>query len=133
MTDTQLAIFKGKKIRRYWDEKAEKWLFSIIDIIEVLTGSSIPRRYWSDLKRRLKQEGSQLYEKIVQLKMQALDGKYYLTDAADTESMFRIIQSIPSPRRAQRKSQRSKSPRPFMKTERLRGKAARWPVKRERK
>lgn len=97
MTDTQLAVFKGKKIRRYWDEHAEKWLFSIIDIVEVLTGSSIPKRYWSDLKRKLKQEGSQVYEKIVQLKMQAADGKYYPTDAADTESMFRIIQSIPSP------------------------------------
>lgn len=73
MTDTQLAVFKGKKIRRYWDENAEKWLFSIIDIVEVLTGSSIPKRYWSDLKRKLKQEGSQVYERIVQLKMQAAD------------------------------------------------------------
>lgn len=97
MLGTQLAVFEGKKIRRYWDENAEKWYFSIIDIIEVLTGSSIPRRYWSDLKRKLGQEGSQVYEKIVQLKMQAADGKFYLTDSADTETMFRIIQSIPSP------------------------------------
>ena len=73
MTDTQLAIFKGKKIRRYWDESNEKWYFSIIDIVEVLTGSSIPKRYWSDLKRKLSQEGSQVYEKIVQLKMQVYD------------------------------------------------------------
>lgn len=97
MTETQLAIFKGKKIRRYWDENSEKWYFSIIDIVEVLSDSSIPRRYWSDLKRKLSQEGSQVYEKIVHLKMQAADGKYYLTDSADTETMFRIIQSIPSP------------------------------------
>lgn len=97
MTDTQLAIFKGKKIRRHWDESNEKWFFSIIDIVEVLTGSSIPKRYWSDLKRKLRQEGSQVYEKIVHLKMQAADGKFYQTDSADTETMFRIIQSIPSP------------------------------------
>jgi hypothetical protein len=97
MTDTHLAVFKGKKIRRYWDESNEKWYFSIIDIVEVLTGSSIPKRYWSDLKRKLSQEGSQVYEKIVQLKMQAPDGKFYQTDSADIETMFRIIQSIPSP------------------------------------
>ena len=98
MTDTQLAIFKGKKIRRYWDESNEKWYFSIIDIVEVLTGSSIPKRYWSDLKRKLSQEGSQVYEKIVQLKMQAADGKMRKTDCAHTEQLFRLIQSIPSPK-----------------------------------
>lgn len=88
MTDKQLAVFKGKQIRRHWDEDNEKWLFSIIDIVEVLTDSSIPKRYWSDLKRKLRQEGSQVYEKIVHLKMQAADGKYYLTDCADTERSY---------------------------------------------
>jgi len=95
--ENKIAIFKGKKIRRHWNDKIEKWYFSIIDVIEILTGSTIPKRYWSDLKNKLKSEGSQVYEKIVQLKMQAPDGKFYLTDAADTETMFRIIQSIPSP------------------------------------
>lgn len=94
---TKIAIFEGKKIRRHWDEKNEKWYFSVVDVIEVLTDSTIPRRYWSDLKIKLQKEGSKVYEKIVQLKMQATDGKLYLTDAADTEAMFRIIQSIPSP------------------------------------
>lgn len=91
------AVFKGKRIRRQWDAKLEKWYFSVVDVVEALSGSSIPRRYWSDLKTKLRIEGSQVYEKIVQLKLEALDGKKYLTDVADTESMFRIIQSIPSP------------------------------------
>ena len=69
----------------------------MVDVVAVLTDSTIPRRYWSDLKTKLKEEGSEVYEKIVQLKMRAPDGKYYLTDAADTEIMLRIIQSIPSP------------------------------------
>lgn len=94
---TKIAIFEGRKIRRHWDEKNEKWYFSVVDVVEILSGSTIPRRYWSDLKIKLQKEGSQVYEKIVQLKMQASDGKFYLTDAADTEIMFRIIQSIPSP------------------------------------
>lgn len=94
---TKTAVFKGKQIRRQWDEEKEKWFFSIIDVVEVLTGSSIPRRYWSDLKRKLESEGSQVYEKIVQLKFVFGDGKKYSSDAADTETMFRIIQSIPSP------------------------------------
>jgi hypothetical protein len=91
-----IAIFEGKKIRRHWDEEKELWYFSVIDIVETLTGSSIPRRYWSDLKNKLKNEGSQVYDKIVQLKFMANDGKYYASDAADTETMFRVIQSIPS-------------------------------------
>ena len=95
--DSKLAVFNGTKIRRAWDEKSEKWYFSVVDIIGVLTGSSIPRRYWADLKRKLKKEGSQTYEKIVQLKMDSSDGKKYLTDTADTEVLFRLIQSIPSP------------------------------------
>ena len=80
-----------------WDVKLEKWYFSITDIIEVLVQTDRPRKYWNDLKTKLKQEGSELSEKIGQLKLEALDGKKYLTDVADTESMFRIIQSVPSP------------------------------------
>lgn len=94
----KLAIFEGKKIRRIWNEKEEKWYFSVVDVVEALTESSIPKRYWSDLKIRLTQEGSQAYEKIVRLKMEAPDGKMRETDAAETETMFRIIQSIPSPK-----------------------------------
>ena len=93
----QIAVFKGKRIRRVWNQKQEKWYFSVVDVVEALSGSSIPRRYWSDLKTKLRIEGSQVYEKIVQLKLEAPDGKKYLTDVADTESTFRIIQSIPSP------------------------------------
>ncbi|MFH1830109.1 MAG: Bro-N domain-containing protein [Pseudomonadota bacterium] len=96
--DTKIAIFKGKKVRRTIEH--DEWWFSIIDVIEVLTDSSNPRRYWSDLKRNLQQkEGfNELYEKIVQLKLESSDGKYYETDCANTETMFRIIQSIPSPK-----------------------------------
>src|SRR3972149_3232305 len=97
MSDQGIALFEGKKIRRQWNNEKELWYFSVVDVIQVLTGSTIPRRYWSDLKIKLQKEGSEVYEKIVQLKMQASDGKYYLTDAADTEVMLRIIQSIPSP------------------------------------
>ena len=93
-----ITIFEGNKIRRYWDDEKEQWYFSVIDIVMTLTDSSIPRRYWSDLKNKLKTEGSQVYEKIVQLKFIANDGKCYFSDAADTETMFRIIQSIPSPK-----------------------------------
>jgi hypothetical protein len=93
-----VVFFEQKKIRRFWDDGQEKWYFSIIDVIFVLTNSSIPRRYWSDLKIKLSQEGSQLYEKIVQLKMIASDGKKYLTDCADSKILFRLIQSIPSPK-----------------------------------
>ncbi len=93
----KIAVFKGQKIRRHWDEKQEKWFFSVADVVQVLTNSTIPKRYWSDLKRKLINEGSQVYDKIVQLKFQSSDGKYYLSDATDTESMLRIIQSIPSP------------------------------------
>jgi len=97
MLDKKIAIFQGKQIRRHWDNKKELWYFSVVDVVATLTGSTIPRRYWSDLKIKLQKEGSEVYEKIVQLKMKASDGKYYLTDAADTEVMLRIIQSIPSP------------------------------------
>jgi len=97
MTD-KIAIFDGNKIRSHWDDDKELWYFSVVDVIQVLTNSSIPRRYWSDLKIKLNSEGSEVYEKIVQLKMKAPDGKYYLTDVADTEAMLRLVQSIPSPK-----------------------------------
>ena len=93
-----IVLFNQKSVRREWDSDKELWYFSIIDVIEVLTDSAIPRRYWSDLKIKLKGEGSQLYEKIVQLKLEASDGKKYLTDVADTETLLRLIQSIPSPK-----------------------------------
>jgi hypothetical protein len=93
-----LQLFEEKKVRTLWDAEQEQWYFSIVDTIEVLTGSTIPKRYWSDLKKKLSKEGSQLYENIVQLKMQSSDGKYYKTDVADTEQLFRLIQSIPSPK-----------------------------------
>ncbi len=94
----KLAIFENREIRRFWDEEKEKWYFSVVDIVGALSQSSISKRYWSDLKGKLKAEGSQVYEKIVQLKFLAKDGKYYSSDAADTEIIFRIIQSIPSPK-----------------------------------
>lgn len=94
----ETALFQGQEIRKIWDNEHEKWYFSVVDIVGVLSQSSISKRYWSDLKGKLKIEGSQVYEKIVQLKFLAKDGKYYLTDAADTETVFRIIQSIPSPK-----------------------------------
>lgn len=91
-----IQLFENKKVRTLWDEEQEKWYFSIVDVIEILTDSTNPRRYWSDLKIKLQKEGSQLYEDIVQLKMQSADGKFYNTDAADTDQLFRLIQSIPS-------------------------------------
>ena len=95
----KIQRFENQPIRTAWDEEQEEWYFSIIDVIRVLTGSENPRRYWSDLKRKLKMEGAdELYENIVQLKMRAPDGKMRLTDAANTEQLLRIIQSIPSPR-----------------------------------
>ena len=93
-----IKIFENKKVRSVWDSEAEKWFISIIDVIEILTDSANPRRYWSDLKIKLQREGSQLYEKIVQLKIKAPDGKMRLTDVADVEQLFRLIQSIPSPK-----------------------------------
>ncbi len=93
-----IKLFESKKIRSQWDADAEKWFFSIVDIIEALTGTDRPRKYWSDLKAKLKKEGSQLSDFIGQLKMQSDDGKMYVTDVADTEQLFRLIQSIPSPK-----------------------------------
>lgn len=85
-------------MRTLWDDVEEKWYFSIIDTIEVLTGTDRPRKYWNDLKKKLQTEGSEVSEKIGQLKMPAADGKMRLTDVADTEQLFRLIQSIPSPK-----------------------------------
>lgn len=85
-------------MRTLWDDIEEKWYFSIIDTIEVLTGTDRPRKYWNDLKKKLQTEGSEVSEKIGQLKMPAADGKMRLTDVADTEQLFRLIQSIPSPK-----------------------------------
>ncbi len=93
-----IKLFENQKIRALWNEDEEDWYFSVIDIVGVLSESKNPRRYWSDLKRKLKSEGSQMYEKIVQLKMLSSDGKYYNTDAASTKQLLRIIQSIPSPK-----------------------------------
>ena len=95
---SDIKIFENKKVRSHWDAERETWFFSVIDIIEILTGSTIPKRYWADLKKKLTKEGSQLYEKIVQLKFEAADGKKYATDCLDTPHLFRVIQSIPSPK-----------------------------------
>ena len=95
--ETKLAVFKGKEIRRTLHNN--EWWFSIIDVVETLTESERPRKYWSDLKKKLSEEGySELSEKIGQLKLKSTDGKFYETDCANTETIFRIIQSIPSPK-----------------------------------
>ncbi|MDR1132405.1 MAG: Bro-N domain-containing protein [Oscillospiraceae bacterium] len=96
--NNKIQLFEDRRIRTAWDEEKEEWYFSVVDVVEVLTGTENPRRYWSDLKRKLKAEGSQLYDEIVQLRMTAEDGKKRFTDAADTEQLLRIIQSIPSPK-----------------------------------
>jgi hypothetical protein len=94
--ETAIKLFEQTQIRSVWSEEEEKWCFSIVDVVQVLTESTIPKRYWTDLKKKLKLEGSQLYDNLVQLKMQSSDGKYYKTDVADTEQLFRLIQSVPS-------------------------------------
>ena len=93
-----LQLFEERKVRTVWDDQEEKWYFSVVDVVSVLTGTDRPRKYWSDLKKKLKLEGSQLSEKIGQFKMKAEDGKMRSTDVADTEQLFRLIQSIPSPK-----------------------------------
>ena len=94
-----LKLFESKKVRTHWDQEKELWYFSIIDVIQILTESNNPRRYWSDLKRKLQDEGfSQLYDIIVQLKLESDDGKKYLTDCTDTQGLLRLIQSIHSPK-----------------------------------
>lgn len=93
-----IKLFESKKIRSSWDNEQEKWYFSVVDIIEILTDSPRPRKYWSALKTKLKNEGSGLSHNLGQLKMMAEDGKMRDTDVADTEQLFRLIQSIPSPK-----------------------------------
>ena len=96
--ETNIKLFENKKVRSSWDAEVEKWYISVVDVIEVLTESKRPRKYWDDLKRKLQAEGSELSEKIGQLKLQSSDGKFYKTDVADVEQLFRLIQSIPSPK-----------------------------------
>ena len=95
--DTISNLFEGKEIRSIWDSTKEDYYFSVTDVISALTNSKIPKRYWSDLKRKLIEEGSQLYENIVRLKMTSKkDGKNYLTDTLDTKGILRLIESVPS-------------------------------------
>ena len=96
--ETKLKLFNEKTVRTVWNADEEEWYFSVVDVVAVLTDSENPRRYWSDLKRKLTAEGSELYDKIVQLKRQSSDGKFYKTDALNTKGVLRLIQSIPSPK-----------------------------------
>ena len=97
--ETISNLFEGNEIRSIWDNEKEEYYFSVVDVISALTNANIPRNYWSDLKRKLKDEGSQLHEKIVQLKMESKkDGKNYLTDTLDTKGILRLIESVPSPK-----------------------------------
>lgn len=96
--DKNIILFNEKKIRRSWNKEKELWYFSVVDIIQILTDTNRPRKYWNDLKIKLQNEGSELSDKIGQLKIKASDGKMRLTDVADTETIFRLIQSIPSPK-----------------------------------
>ena len=90
---TKLQIFNDKKVRTVWNADEEDWYFSVVDVVEILSESTQPRKYWNDLKRKLKAEGSQLSEKIGQLKMQSSDGKYYKTDVLNTKGVLRLVQS----------------------------------------
>jgi hypothetical protein len=96
--ENSIILFHQKEVRRYWDNEKELWYFSIVDVIEILTESINPRKYWSVLKTRLKKEGSEVATNCSQLKLLASDGKKYLTDVADTETLLRLVQSIPSPK-----------------------------------
>ena len=96
--ETALKLFEEKQIRSIWNEEDEKWYFSIVDVVGVLSESLNPNNYWKVLKNRLKKEGNQSVTDCNQLKMLSRDGKYYKTDALDTEQLFRFIQSIPSPK-----------------------------------
>lgn len=93
-----VKVFEEKQVRTVWDDVRERWYFSVVELIAALTGNERPRKYWNDLKMKLRKEGSQLSEKIGQLKMRSSDGKLYVTDVADTDQLFRLIQSIPSPK-----------------------------------
>ena len=94
--ETISNLFEGKEIRSVWDSEKEEYYFSVVDVINVLTGSNIPRNYWSDLKHKLIDEGSEVHEKIVQLKLKAKDGKMRKTDTLDTKGILRLIESVPS-------------------------------------
>lgn len=91
-------LFEDKKIRSIWDSEKEEYYFSVIDVVSALTDSNIPKRYWSDLKKKITEEGSELYENIVRLKLKAQDGKYRETDTLDTKGVLRLIESVPSPK-----------------------------------
>ena len=93
-----IKLFEERKVRTVWDDELEKWYFSIVDVIGVLTDSPDPRNYWKVLKNRLKKEGNETVTNCNQLKLVAEDGKKRLTDVADTEQHFRLIQSVPSPK-----------------------------------
>jgi len=95
---SDIKLFEEKKVRSQWNETDQKWYFSIVDVVEILTNSPNPRKYWSVLKTRLKAEGSQLATNCSQLKLQSADGKFYKTDVGDAEQLLRLIQSIPSPK-----------------------------------
>lgn len=94
--ESAIKLFEQKQVRSVWDDEKEQWFFSIIDVIEILSESSNPRKYWSVLKTRLKEEGSELATNCSQLKLKSSDGKFYNTDVANTEQLFRLIQSVPS-------------------------------------
>lgn len=95
---SNIKLFEDKKIRVVWNEEKEDWYFSVVDVVGVLSGSKQPRKYWNDLKTKLRIEGSELSEKIGQLKLKSNDGKLYQTDVLDTKGILRLIQSIPSPK-----------------------------------
>jgi hypothetical protein len=95
---SDIKLFENKKVRTHWDTEKEQWYFSVIDVIEILTDSPRPRKYWNALKSKLQAEGNELSQFLGQLKMEAPDGKMRETDVADTETLLRIIQSIPSPK-----------------------------------
>lgn len=96
--ENSIIIFKQKEVRRHWDEDKEVWCFSVVDVIEILTESPRPRKYWNALKTKLKKEGSELSQVLGQLKMKSSDRKFYKTDVLDTENILRLVQSIPSPK-----------------------------------
>lgn len=96
--DNKIILFNDKQVRRYFDDEKEIWYFSVVDVVAILSESTIPKRYWADLKSKLKNEGSEVYDKIVQLKLKSRDDKYYATDCFSTENLLRLIQSIPSPK-----------------------------------
>ena len=98
MNDHHIKLFESIQVRSHWDDVHEKWYFSVVDVVQVLTGSSIPKRYWSDLRRKLEKESGQPYDEIVRLKMPSTDGKSRETDTADVQTLLRLIQSIPSPK-----------------------------------